>query len=156
MLCCSAALPLSSRGNYKSWAKGCFSALRRHFLGWQLVVSLDLKLVFSKRQSLRCAHGPQLFMLFGFGTWGVSQAFTRIRKSDPGRDCDIFSGKPSSFFLANVGIFPNWRGLFSFPNVLKVNVSIPKEKPLLRDMIKISFILPLSLLPFYLQKPRVI
>lgn len=59
-----------------------------------------------QRQNLWYVHGPQFFMLFGFGTWGVSQAFTRISKSDPGRDCDIFSGKSSSFLSCQHGHFP--------------------------------------------------
>lgn len=118
------------------------------------MVFLDVKFFFSKRQYLWRAPGPQLFMLFGFGAGGVSQAFTRISPSDPGRDCDIFSGKPSSFFLANMDIFQSWHGLLSFPNVLKVSVLIPKEKPQLRDMIKVDFVLPLSLLPFTLKNPE--
>lgn len=119
------------------------------------MVFLDRKF-FSKRQPPWPAHGPQLFMFFGSGARGVSQAFTRISKSDPGRDCDIFSGKASSFLLANMDIFQSWCSLFNVPNGLKVSVPIPEEKPKLRDMIKVDFVLPLCLLPFCLQKPRII
>ena len=118
----------SSGGSTKVGLEVTWMLLEDFFFGLT-VVFLDVKFFFSKRQYLWHAPGPQLFMLFGFGAWGVSQAFTRISPSDPGSDCDIFSGKPSSFFLANMDIFQSWHGLLSFPNVLKVSVLIPKEKP---------------------------
>lgn len=48
-------------------------------------------------------------------------------------------------------IFQSWPRFSSIPNGFKVNVSIPEEKPLVRDMVKVNFILPLSLFPFCLQ-----
>lgn len=41
-------------------------------------------------------------MWLRFGARGISQAFTRVSKSDAGRDCDIFSGQPGSVLL------PTW------------------------------------------------
>ena len=59
-----------------------------------------------------------------------------------------FLANQDSFFLANTDVFQGWPKLFSSPNVLKVNVSLPEEKPLLRGMVKVDFILCFSLLPF--------
>ena len=59
-----------------------------------------------------------------------------------------FLANQDSFFLANADIFQGWPQLFSSPNVLKVNVSLPEEKPSLRGMVKVDFILCFSILPF--------
>ena len=61
---------------------------------------------------------------------------------------DMLFENQDSFFLANADVFQGWPQLFSSPNVLKVNVSLPEEKPLLRGMVKVDFILCFSLLPF--------
>lgn len=47
-------------------------------------------------------------------TCGVSQSFIGVSKSDQGRKCNIFSGKPSSSFLAIVDIFQGWPRYFPF------------------------------------------
>lgn len=57
-------------------------------------------------------------------------------------------------FLANADVFQGWPQLFSSPNVLKVNVSLPEEKPLLRGMVVLILFCVLVYCPFSFQNPE--
>ena len=128
------------RGIYKNQIRGCFNAFRR--FGGRKVGDFSWHecFFFKEAAPIACSWVPVLLCYSDLRPEMFHKHLQGLANVTQGEIAISFLANQDSFFLANADVFQGWPQPLSSPNVLKVNVSLPEEKPLLRGMVKVDFI----------------